>query len=353
MAPFRFRMPRYLFPISLLGTAAGGIVLLKDYMGGKRYTGTERMAGKTVIVTGANSGIGKETCLELARRGAKVIMACRNLESCEQAKAEIVLETANHSIHCRRLELASLASIRAFAKYINANESHLEVLINNAGIMGCPKSLTEDGFEMQLGVNHLGHFLLTNLLLDLLKKSAPSRIITVSSIAHKWGDIHFDDLNSVKHYDPRAAYEQSKLANVLFTIELAKRLEGTGVTANCLHPGIVNTDLSRHMSISKSVVSGGILSPLKWFIMKTPIQGAQTTLFLAIDPSVEKVSGKYFSDMHVKDIALQAKDEAAAKRLWAISEKWTRLSSRSQSGGDGQNGTGSVIQSNLSKPEPV
>ncbi|XP_025104046.1 retinol dehydrogenase 13-like [Pomacea canaliculata] len=318
-------LPSYVVPLSLAGTVAGSIVLLKDYMSGGRFNGKERIPGKTVIITGANTGIGKETAKELARRGGRVILACRDLEKAEQARAEIVLETANRSVVVKKLDLASMGSIRAFAKDIIANEPHIDILINNAGIMRCPKMLTEDGFEMQLGVNHLGHFLLTMLLLNKLKSSAPSRIINVSSLAHTRGAINFDDLNSAKSYDPGQAYAQSKLANVLFTRELAKRLENTNVTVNALHPGVVKTELGRHLPIAKSYISSFLLKPIMWLLLKTPSQGAQTTLYCALTAELDGVTGKYFSDCREKDVAPAAKDDKAAKRLWAISEHWTHV----------------------------
>lgn len=320
-------LPPYVFPLSILGTAAGGLVLLKDYMSGGRFSGKERIPGKTVIVTGANTGIGKETAKELARRGGRVILACRDLDRAEQARAEIVLETANRNVVVKKLDLGSMGSIRAFAKDINSNEPHVDILINNAGIMRCPKMLTEDGFEMQLGVNHLGHFLLTMLLLDKIKASAPSRIINVSSLAHTRGTINFDDLNSAKSYDPGRGYSQSKLANVHFTRQLAKKLEGTGVTVNSLHPGVVKTELGRHLTVTKSTIGRIVFTPIAWLLLKTPVQGAQTTLYCALSSELEGVTGKYFSDCKEKDVAEQGKDEEAAKRLWAISENWTRLTS--------------------------
>ena len=166
-------------------------------------------------------------------------MACRDLKKCEQARKEIALGIKNTKLHCRELDLASFTSIKNFAERFKVEQKKLDVLINNAGVMRCPRQLTNEGFEMQIGVNHLGHFLLTNLLLDTLKASAPSRIVNVSSIAHTRGSIDTADLNSEKDYDPKKAYEQSKLANILFTRELSKRLENTGVTVNSLHPGIV------------------------------------------------------------------------------------------------------------------
>ncbi|XP_046342041.1 retinol dehydrogenase 13-like isoform X2 [Haliotis rufescens] len=320
-----YRMPKYAVPLSALGTFMGGIYLLKDYMGGGKYTGEERLPGRTAIITGANTGIGKETARDLARRGGRIIMACRDLDKCERARAEIVLETANRNIKCQLLDLASVGSIKAFAKAVNQNEKRLDILINNAGIMRCPKLLTEDGFEMQLGVNHLGHFLLTHLLLDKLKASAPSRIINVSSLAHSRGRINFEDLNSANSYAPAAAYEQSKLANVLFTVELAKRLKDTGVTCNAVNPGLVKTEIGRHLSVTKSYISSFLLFPFLWLMLKTPRQGAQTTLYAALDPRLAAVTGKYFSDCEEQALSQQVVDEAVIKRLWAISEKWTRI----------------------------
>uniref|UniRef100_A0A6M2DWY2 Putative dehydrogenase with different specificities related to short-chain alcohol dehydrogenase n=1 Tax=Xenopsylla cheopis TaxID=163159 RepID=A0A6M2DWY2_XENCH len=178
---------------------------------------------------------------------------------------------------------------------------------------------------MQLGVNHLGHFLLTNLLLDLLKAAPAARIVHVSSLAHTRGKIKLDDLNSDISYDPGNAYNQSKLANILFSNELARRLEGTNVTSNALHPGVVDTELVRHMPIFSSTVSRFILKCLLWPFIKTPMQGAQTTLHVALHPELEGVSGKYFSDCKEKQVAIQATDSKTASWLWAVSEKWTGL----------------------------
>ncbi|RUS78951.1 hypothetical protein EGW08_013292, partial [Elysia chlorotica] len=200
------------------------------------YGGRETVAGKTVVVTGSNTGIGKETVKELAMRGGRIIMACRNTEKGELARQEIVEETRNEQVVVRELDLGSLESVRNFARDFNETESRLDILINNAGVMACPKALTKDGLEMQIGTNHFGHFLLTNLLLDKLKACSPSRIVIVSSIGHAYGKINFNDLNSEKTYGEFVAYNQSKLANVLHALELSSRLKGTGVTVNSLHP---------------------------------------------------------------------------------------------------------------------
>ena len=225
-----------------------GLYLLKRYFGGGVCTSKARLDGKTVIITGANTGIGKETAIDLARRGARVILACRSVERGEKAAVEVRERSGNENAEFRQLDLSSLASVRQFSAKILEEEPRIDILINNAGVMMCPYSKTVDGFEMQFGTNHLGHFLLTNLLLDRIKEAPSGRIINVSSMAYRFGKINFDDLNSEQSYGEMRAYYQSKLANVLFTRSLAKHLEGTNVTANCLHPGAVTTELQRHLS---------------------------------------------------------------------------------------------------------
>lgn len=202
-----------------------------------------------MIITGANSGIGKETAIDLAKRGGKIYLACRNNKRGEDAEKDIREASMSENVHFLQLDLSSMESIRQFSKKFHELESKLHILICNAGIMACPRGMTKDGFEAQIGTNHMGHFLLTNLLLDLLKQSAPSRVVVVSSLFHWYGRIKKDDLNSEKSYNRWLAYGQSKLANILFTRELSKRLEGTGVTANSLHPGGVNTELARDVDL--------------------------------------------------------------------------------------------------------
>ena len=205
------------------------------------------LTGKTVIITGANTGIGKETAIELAKRKAKVILACRNPERGREAERDVRIKSGSEDVVYRHLDLASLSSVHEFSKSILQEETHIDILINNAGIMACPQWRTEDGFEMQFGVNHLGHFLLTNLLLDKLKEAPSARIINVASLGYKYcKEVKFHDLNSEKDYKPHSVYYHSKLANVLFTRELARRLIGTNVTANSLHPGVIRTELGRH-----------------------------------------------------------------------------------------------------------
>ncbi|XP_067827380.1 retinol dehydrogenase 13 [Heptranchias perlo] len=318
-------LQRHSVGVCSLAMAGIGLVLLRRWFSGGVCKSKVRLDGKTVIVTGANVGIGKETAKDLAQRGARVILACRDLEKANKVAAELRKASGNGNILVQKLDLASLQSVRSFANRIQETETRLDVLINNAGIMRCPKWKTEDGFEMQFGVNHLGHFLLTNLLLDLLKKSAHSRIVTVSSLAHVRGKINFDDINLDVSYDTAASYDQSKLANVLFSRELAKKLRGTGVTANCLHPGVVMTELGRHMIPTISLWLKIIFAPFVWLAFKNPWQGAQTSIYCAIAEELDNVSGLYFSDCAAKEAAPQARDDEAAKRLWELSAQMVGL----------------------------
>lgn len=313
--------------LSALGSLIGGCILIKDVIGGAKYDDETSARGKIVVVTGANTGIGKATARELARRKAKVIMACRDLEKCERARKEIILTSKNKYVQCKKCDLSSQESIRAFAEEVKKENKKLHILVNNAGVSGCRKMLTAEKIEMQLGVNHMGHFLLTMLLLDKLKESTPSRIINVTSVAHKRGTINKEDLNSENTYDPGKAYNQSKLANILFTRELAKRLQGTGITVNAVHPGIVNTDIMRHSSFYDSWISSLVLKPIVWLFIKSPHQGAQSTIYAALEPSLETVSGKYFAECRETEVSSEAQDDSLANWLWLVSEKWTNSTS--------------------------
>ncbi|XP_053720975.1 retinol dehydrogenase 13-like isoform X1 [Synchiropus splendidus] len=331
-------MSRYILPASIVGSVVGGAVLLKNHVTGGRCPSKATIKGKTVVVTGANTGIGKETARELAKRGGRIIMGCRDMEKCEAAAKEIRGSTLNPHVYACRLDLASMKSIREFADRINEKEKRVDVLINNAGIMRCPAWKTEDGFDMQFGVNHLGHFLLTNLLLDKLKESAPSRVINLSSLAHIVGKLDFDDLNwEKKKFDTKQAYCQSKLANVLFTRELARRLEGSGVSVNALHPGIVATELGRHTGLHQSQFSSSVLSPFFTMLVKSPEMGAQPSVYLAVAEEMEGVTGRYYDVMVEKEPAPQALDQEVAHRLWEVSSRLVGLESQgSQSKPSGQ-----------------
>lgn len=274
-----------------------------------------------MIITGANTGIGKETARDLAKRGARIIMACRDMEKAEGARTEIMDEAGNEDIVVRKLDLSSLSSIREFAELINREEKQVNILINNAGIMMCPYSKTSDGFEMQFGVNHLGHFLLTYLLLDLIKRSAPARIVTVASVAHTWTGLRLDDINSERSYDNVKAYGQSKLANVLCTRSLAKRLRGTGVSVFALHPGVVQSELWRHLNTTVQIA-------VKVFriFTKTTVEGAQTSIYCAVEPGLETASGGYFSDCAPARCSRAGSDDELAETLWALSCKMLDIS---------------------------
>ena len=253
------------------GLAAGAVGLACVYLIRKWALGSvgmcrsqARLDGKTVIITGANTGIGLETAVDLAKRNARVILACRSVERGEKAAVEVRKRSGNDNAVFVQLDLASLDSVRKFAAKILEEEPRIDILVNNAGIMALPeRQLTQDGFEMQFGVNHLGHFLLTNLLLDRIKEAPSARIVNVSSIGYLRGNLDFDNLNSEKSYSPRVTYGTTKLANILFTRSLAKRLEGTGVTTNCLHPGAILTELGRHLTLSmvRSIVAS-LATPL-------------------------------------------------------------------------------------------
>ncbi|XP_035686781.1 retinol dehydrogenase 13-like [Branchiostoma floridae] len=303
-----------------------------------------RMDGKTVIITGANTGIGKATARDMAERGARVILACRSLEKAEEAAKEIRSQTGNKNVVVHKLDLASLTSVRQFVKVINDAKPRLDVLINNAGVMACPRWETEDGFEMQFGVNHLGHFLLTNLLLDLLKKSAPSRVVTVSSLGHTFtSGIDFDDINYEKDYSSRESYRRSKLANVLFSRELARRLEGKlefhdlTTSLHFLHMfwGHITTELNRHREDFIRGVVGEQLSKVAVKIMegfvgmigKSWEEGAQTTICCAVAEEWQNTTGLYFSDCVPKETSAAGMDDEAAARLWDISERMVGLKS--------------------------
>ncbi|XP_075884937.1 retinol dehydrogenase 12 [Nelusetta ayraudi] len=310
---------------AVLGVTLFCVAVLRRWIAGGVCRCSLRLDGKTVLITGANTGIGKETSRDLAARGARVVMACRDLTRAEQAAQEVRLSTGNGNVVVRHLDLASVYSVRQFAKDFLDTEDRLDVLVNNAGVMMCPRWLTEDGFETQLAVNHLGHFLLTNLLLPKLRSSTPSRVVTVSSIAHRGGCIDLDDLFfSRRHYSPLESYRQSKLANVLFSRELARRLKGSGVSSFCLHPGVIRTELGRHVE-GWFPLLGALLSLPSLLLMKTPTQGSQTSLFCAVTPGLEDRSGCYFSDCAEKEVAPEGRDDVLARKLWEESARLVGL----------------------------
>ncbi|KAM4592830.1 retinol dehydrogenase 13 [Odontesthes bonariensis] len=310
--------------LSVALVAGVGLLALQRWMAGGVCRSKASLEGKTVLITGANTGIGKETALDMAQRGARVILACRDMNRARIAADEIRQKSGNGNVVVKKLDLASLQSVRDLAREVQEKEERLDILINNAGIMMCPKWETEDGFEMQFGVNHLGHFLLTNCLLDLLKKSAPSRVVVVSSLAHERGRIHFDDINLDEDYKPEVSYRQSKLANVLFSRELAARLKDTGVTVYSLHPGVIRTELGRYL-LPTLALWKRIAASIFMKIVKGPWEGAQTTIYCAVDEKLANESGLYYSDCAPKTPAPLALDDAAAKKLWDLSASMVGL----------------------------
>jgi NAD(P)-dependent dehydrogenase (short-subunit alcohol dehydrogenase family) len=273
------------------------------------------MTGKICVVTGANSGIGKETTLALAKLGATVVMVCRDQERGEKAQLEIKQKGGGDKVELTICDLSSQNSIRQFAADFKQRHDRLDVLVNNAGVLLRERSLTEDGIESTFAINHLGYFLLTNLLLDVLKRSAPSRIVNVASTAHKYGKIEIGGWVTGRDYSAFGAYANSKLANVLFTYELARRLEGAGVTANCLHPGTVATNLFRGLP--------RFLQALIRLVTIGAARGARTTTYLASSLEVAGVSGKYFARRRQEKSSEASYDVDAARRLWQVSEELT------------------------------
>ena len=278
------------------------------------------MGGKTVLITGGTSGIGKATAVALAAMGANVVITGRNAERGEAVVEEIKAQSTNAAVDLILADLYVQSEVRRLAETFLARHDRLDVLVNNAGLVHSKRTETPDGIESTLALNHLAPFLLTNLLLDRLRESAPARIVTTSSESQRWGDMDFSDLQSRRKYRGMHVYGTTKLANIMFTYELADRLKGTGITANCLHPGGVNTNFGMNNS--------GPWALLIWAskpFLRSPEQGADTMIWLASSPQIDGVSGKYFSDR--KEIAAQeiAYDLVARRRLWEISEELTGL----------------------------
>jgi retinol dehydrogenase 14 len=277
------------------------------------------MAGRTCLVTGATSGIGKATATGLARLGAEVMVVARDPARGQATVAEIQAATGNPRVGLLLADLASQASIRRAAEEYRREHDRPHVLVNNAGGYWATRHVTVDGLELTFALNHLAYFLLTNLLLDLLRASAPSRIVNVTSSAQALGNIHFDDLQFERRYRGQPAYNQSKLANVLFTYELARRLEGSGVTVNCAAPGVTRTNFGR--DDSGPVMR--LLTPLGRPFIRSPEQGADTPLYLAASPDVEGVTGRYYASRRARRSSRRSYDPELARRLWRVSEELT------------------------------
>lgn len=278
------------------------------------------MNGKICLVTGGTNGIGKSTAQELARMGATVIIVGRDAQKTSRVVKEIRTASGNPRVGSMLADLSSQQEVRQLAAEFKRKYPRLHVLLNNAGGFFMRRQIRGNGIEMTFALNHLAGFLLTNLLLDTIKASTPARIINVSSNAHTSGKIEFDNLQGEREYGPRA-YDNSKLANILFTMELAGRLEGTGVTVNALHPGFVATGFAKNNGRFISALVS-IFAPL---VARSPAKGAETSIYLASSPSVEGITGKYFFDSHVIPAAPQATDRVVARKLWDVSAKMVHL----------------------------
>lgn len=273
-----------------------------------------RLIGKTAIVTGANSGMGMATARALLDEGATVIMLCRSEKRGKEAYEELTKD-GNSRTYLILCDLGDYGSIRDFVKQVKESFTRIDILVNNAGFISLDRQETKEGLERQFGINHVGHFLLTTELLDLMGEG--SRIVNVASGAHKTGKIHFDDINLHKGFNVIKAYSQSKLANVLFTRELARRVKDRGITVNCCHPGAVATNIG----IDRDTGFGRTVTRLLKPFFQTPAQGASTAIFLATDESVKDITGEYFYKCKIAKSSKRSKDMELAKRLFEFSEQ--------------------------------
>ncbi len=276
------------------------------------------MKGKICLVTGATNGIGEVTALALARMGAQVIIVGRNPAKGAVVVDKIKAQSKNNAVELMTADLSLMSEVRRLADQFKAKYQKLHVLVNNAGAVFFSRHVTAEGHELTFALNHLSYFLLTNLLLDVLKASAPARIVSVSSGAHQRSHLNFDDLEASKGYNAMRAYGQSKLANIVFTYELARRLEGTGVTANALHPGFVRSGFARN--------NGGLVNAAMGIIGRfalSPEEGAETSIYLASSPEVEGITGKYFTKKQPIRSNAVSYEQSTWTRLWEISEQMT------------------------------
>jgi len=280
------------------------------------------MQGKTVLITGADGGIGRETTKALAKKGASIIMACIDLNDAKPLYEDIIEESGNKKIEMMQVDLASLSSIREFTKQFSKRYQQLNVLINNAGVYCAKRGETKDGFEKTMGINYLGPFLLTNLLLPLLKKTPEARIVNVSSNAYFQGKIDFNNLHLKKRYQGFKAYSASKLAIVLFTLELAERLKDTGITVNALHPGHTATDI---WNMWPGTWYQELLFKIIRRLAKSPEEAAKTSIYVASSDELKGITGTYFDNKNPKALSPKCNDVHLRKGLWELSEKLTGL----------------------------
>ncbi|KAM9743381.1 retinol dehydrogenase 14 [Menidia menidia] len=293
--------------------------LILKWMKRRRYfTDLKRLDGKTVLITGGNSGIGKETAVALATRGARVVIACRDPEKAQKAVRDIKFKSRSLNVAHMELDLANLRSVKEFCKNFLQREKRLDILINNAG-MPSVLDWTDDGFSLCFGVNHLGHFLLTNLLLARLKECAPSRVVTLTCSSYKYQKLDFQDLNY--NLLPFFTYCRSKLANIYFSQELARLTEGKGVTTYAVHPGFVQSGWTCHFSFLFRV----LMRAVTWMLFVPCAAGAQTVVYCAVSDEAAQHSGGYFVDCRPAALRPFARDAGVAKKLWEASERLVKL----------------------------
>jgi retinol dehydrogenase 12 len=328
------RIPEFMktrkFGIGVGATLAALTLLKVLYINGGVCRIERDLRGKTVLITGANTGIGKETARVLAGMGANVILACRSRDRTQPTVDDIIRTTKNQNVRFLQLDLSSLDSVEDFSKRFLREYPRLDILILNAGIMMIPKrQLSAEGQETQFSTNHLAHFLLTNLLMKPLKAAGSSRVIVLSSMAHKWGEIHFNDLTLQNNYSDMRAYAQSKLANVMFARQLQKNFdrEGLPMTAVSVHPGGVRTELTRNVSFVYKTIKAVSFLPF-WYLSKSPLQGAQTSLYCALEDQAKLVPGAYYADCKVAKENKLALDDSLCQRLWNVSVELVKLEER-------------------------
>jgi len=320
-------------------SVVGGVVILKDSVGGGQYdkeakqddtpagkkSYKETCKDKVYVVTGANSGIGKEIVTDLAHRGAKVYMACRDMLKCEEVRRDVVIDSKNKYVYCRMCDLASLDSVRSFVSEFRAKEDRLDGLVNNAGVMNSPRAFSKDGVEIHFAVNHLGHFLLTSLLTDVLKSSAPSRVVYLMNLDYRSGEIRFDDINGTEKYNQSDAFYQSQLANMMAVKSFSELLKDSKVTVNAAYPGVSSTNIKRHMGVDKSITGYFISRPLLWFLSRSAERGSQTPLYVCLSEALSGETGKLYSGLKEIEIDPKAEDALVAKRLAAVDKYWAGL----------------------------
>lgn len=322
--PSNFTRKQLIYAGIIGGIGITALALGKSHFNGGVCKIKKDLTGKVIVITGSNTGIGKETARALAAMNATIILACRDSKRTLPVVAELKTQTHNQNVEYMHLDLTDLASIRSFATNFKSKYDRLDILINNAGVMMIPtRQLTKDGFEMQFGTNHVGHFLLTKLLIDVIKASAPSRIINLSSMVHINGKMNWGDLMSMNNYDPMQAYFQSKLANVIFSKELQRRmdLENVDVKVVSVHPGVVRTELSRYvLEQTWWNILLKLVSPIVYYTTKNSKQGAQTSLYCALEEHGKLKGGEYYSDCKVAPVNPLALEDGAGTKLWQATE---------------------------------